>query len=87
MHISYISKKLPKYIFNEFISGPLTSLLSSVTGSCALLGGPWDDKEDLVVVVGALETAVAVGALKTVVVVGALKTAAAPKVEAAASKD
>ena len=53
-------------------------MLSSVTGSSALLGRPWDEEEDLVVVVGALET---------VVVVGALETAAAPKVEAAASKD
>jgi len=46
-----------------------SSLLSSVTGSSALLGGPWDEEEDLVVAVGAPETA------------------AAPKVEAAASKD
>ena len=83
----HISKKLPKYILNEFISGPLTSSLSCVTGSSALLGASWDDKEDLVVAVGALVTVVVERALETVVMVGALETAAAPKVEAAASKD
>ena len=55
----HISKKLPKYIFNEFISGPLTSSLGCGPGSSALLGGPWDEEEDLVVVVGALKTAAA----------------------------
>ena len=81
---------------NSGISGSLTSSLGCGPGSSALLGGPWDDKEDLAVVVGALvtvvvekalETVVMVGALETVVVVGVLKTAAAPKVEAAASED
>ena len=55
----HISKKLPRYIFNKFISGPLTLSLSCVTGSSALLRGPWDDKEDLTVVVGTLKTAAA----------------------------
>ena len=44
---------------NSGISGSLTSSLGCGPGSSALLGGPWDDKEDLVVVVGALKTAAA----------------------------
>ena len=55
----HISKKLPEYICNEVISGLLTSSLGCVTGPSALLGGPWDEEEDLVVVVGALKTAAA----------------------------
>ena len=81
---------------NSGISGSLTSSLGCGPRSSALIGGPWDDKEDLVVAVGAPETvlvggaleAVAVmGTLETLVAVGARETAAAPKVEAAASED
>ena len=44
---------------NSGISGSLTSSLGCGPRSSALLGGPWDDKEDLVVVVGARETTAA----------------------------
>ena len=44
---------------NSGISGSLTSSLGCGPRSSALLGGPWDDKEDLVVAVGAPETAAA----------------------------
>ena len=44
---------------NSGISGSLTSSLGCGPGSSALLGGPWNEEEDLVVAVGAPETAAA----------------------------